>query len=236
MDTTVKALALVSQLSAAPSVTRAMDVFEEGIGLFGFRLYRTGAMVNPKRAPENYGFTSNWSKEWAEHYEGIEAARFDPILREACTGKSFFWRDVSLKDEAAQTLMRDAAEIGMRDGYTFIRGGGDTAPCMVFLAGDDLQLSAIDQGVVKLLADTFMGRVLYLRDMSSQHSLDALTERERHFVEFAAIGMTDKQIARQTDLAPETVRTYWKRIRRKLKATDRAHAVAAAIWSGQIYP
>lgn len=53
-----------------------------------------------------------------------------------------------------------------------------------------------------------------------------LSEREMTVLELAAAGQADKQIAAQMGVALATVRTYWERIRSKLGAINRGHAIA----------
>ncbi|MCW5937643.1 MAG: hypothetical protein KIT11_10100 [Fimbriimonadaceae bacterium] len=54
---------------------------------------------------------------------------------------------------------------------------------------------------------------------------DRITPREASILSLAAEGMTDKQIALELKLSVGTVRTYWSRIRIKLRALTRAQAV-----------
>jgi len=55
-----------------------------------------------------------------------------------------------------------------------------------------------------------------------------LTERERSIVGFIASGNSNKEIARELGVAPETVKTHVKRIFQKLSAETRAQAVVRA--------
>jgi DNA-binding NarL/FixJ family response regulator len=59
-----------------------------------------------------------------------------------------------------------------------------------------------------------------------------LTPMERKVMELAAEGLLVKQIALQLDLSPLTVKNHLARIRRRLGATDKAHAVATALRAG----
>lgn len=61
-----------------------------------------------------------------------------------------------------------------------------------------------------------------------------LTARERQTLLLAANGHTNRSIARQLGIAEETVKTAMARLRRKLRAADRAHAVAVALRLGLI--
>ena len=50
---------------------------------------------------------------------------------------------------------------------------------------------------------------------------DELTARERSIVEFIARGRSNKEIARELGVAPETIKTHLKRIFQKLSAESR---------------
>ena len=57
---------------------------------------------------------------------------------------------------------------------------------------------------------------------------DELTARERSIVEFIAGGRSNKEIARELGIAPETIKTHLKRIFQKLSAESRTQAVIRA--------
>ena len=76
--------------------------------------------------------------------------------------------------------------------------------------------------------------MLYLQEIALAPAIEPLSRRETDILSHAAAGKHDKEIAKALALSPETVRFYWKSIRRKLGAADRASAVAVAMWSGQI--
>ena len=55
-----------------------------------------------------------------------------------------------------------------------------------------------------------------------------LSTREKEIVVRAAAGATDKEIADDLDISVATLRTYWVRVRDKLGAVNRTHAIALA--------
>jgi len=63
------------------------------------------------------------------------------------------------------------------------------------------------------------------RDASESQAVKSLGQREKQILEFAAQGLGDKEIAVKLDIQFSTVRTYWGRIRGKLNAANRTHAV-----------
>ena len=56
-----------------------------------------------------------------------------------------------------------------------------------------------------------------------------ISPQERKLVESASKGETDKEVARKLDVKIGTIRTYWERIRTKLKTLNKTHSVANVI-------
>jgi DNA-binding CsgD family transcriptional regulator len=237
MDRTANALALIGELTSAPTVSKAIGVFERAIEPFGVRLYRTGVVANPERGLIEEAIISNWSEEWTRFYRGQRAFTFDPVVAAARKGEGFFWRDLEPSPRAeGRALMRDARTIGMIDGFTVVRSAPGELKTTVNMAGDHLDWSETEQGVVSFVAQALVSRMLHLRDIQLKPAVQTLSGRETEILSHAAAGHGDKTIAQALDLTHETVRFYWKNIRRKLGANDRASAVAVGLWSGQIAP
>ena len=94
----------------------------------------------------------------------------------------------------------------------------------------------------ELVVDPTVARTMFTV-VGSQRDADAstseprvneirLTPTERKVMELAAEGLLVKQIAVQLGLSPLTVKNHLARIRRRLGATDKAHAVATALRAG----
>jgi LuxR family maltose regulon positive regulatory protein len=66
------------------------------------------------------------------------------------------------------------------------------------------------------------------RETTASRSGQDLTARERSIVAFIAMGQSNKEIAREIGVTPETVKTHVKRIFQKLSAETRAQAVIRA--------
>jgi LuxR family maltose regulon positive regulatory protein len=63
---------------------------------------------------------------------------------------------------------------------------------------------------------------------------DSLSPRERHIVKLMSHGLSNKRIARQLSIAPETVKSHAKHILLKLAAQTRVEAVSRALSLGMI--
>ncbi len=62
-------------------------------------------------------------------------------------------------------------------------------------------------------------------------SRTAFSRREREVLRLGAQGATDQEISETLAIAVPTLRTYWLRIREKLGAVNRTHAIALAVAS-----
>lgn len=233
------ALGLIGALSEAPTVARAVDVFQQAIEPFGVTVFRTGAVGNPARSDIAAATISTWSPEWEEFYVGARAFTFDPIAQATMKGaEGFFWKDVpSPPAQAKRRLMHDAAEIGMVDGFVAMRAPpGELKSFVTMSSPVELEWTSLERGVVSFMANSLMSRLLHLREVQLAPKVLETSERERDILHRAALGRSDKRIALELGCAHDTVRAHWRSIRRKLAAADRAQAVAVAIWSGQIAP
>ena len=237
MERVGHALGLVADISSAATVTKTIDVFQTAIEPFGVRLYKNMAITNQVRTRGEQTIASNWPDEWESFYQGSRAFTFDPVAAAGKKSDGFFWRDLpSAPTAAGRQLMVDAREVGMIDGFTAIRRVIGAAPVAANFAGESLEWNELERGVVMLIANSLISRMLYLRDIQITPNIEPLSGRERAILSHAATGQHDKQIALELELSHQTIHFYWKSIRRKLGAADRANAVAIAMWSGQIAP
>lgn len=239
MDRTASALGLIGELTSAPTVSRAIDLFQDAVEPFGIDLYRTGVLGNPARGVVEAATVGNWSGEWEDFYTGSRAFAFDPIAGELMKGaEGFFWHEVDCAGTPAKRRFMDhAAEAGHVDGFMAVRKASGELRSVVSMSGArTLEWTMLERGVVSFIANSLMSRLLHLREVQLAPKVQALSEREREILHRAALGRPDKRIALELGCAHDTVRAHWRSIRRKLAANDRAHAVAVAIWSGQINP
>ena len=237
-DRVSDALGLVSSLTRAHSVHAAATIFQEAVAPFGVSTYLASVMENPERADPRHNLVSNYPKEWTEIYFKSRKYLIDPVVNEALRAPgSFFWRDISkITSNNGREIFNDARQFGMLDGFTVSSRSPWPGATIVSVAGKELSWTDLDQGVISLLASSFMGRILYLREQFVVPAVKILSPQEKRVLYLAAEGSTDKAIALSLGLHPSTVRTHWERIRAKLSASDRANAVAIGLWSGQIAP
>ena len=232
------ALSLVAQLSRTQSIGAAAEVLLDSVAPFGVSTYAAAIIPNPERIDPASSIISNMPEEWTRIY--IQNRRFliDPVVMQSLKEPGgFYWRDISeVTSKEGRELFNDARQFGMMDGFSVSSRTSGRMATVVSLSGRELFWSELEQGVVSLLANSFMNRVLFLREQAVMPALKALSPRERRILLLAAAGKTDKEIVRELETHASTIKTHWERIRAKLRASDRANAVAIGFWSGQIAP
>jgi PAS domain S-box-containing protein len=65
--------------------------------------------------------------------------------------------------------------------------------------------------------------------VTDMFAVDTLSKRETQILRLAATGLTDKEIAVKAGVSLCTIRTYWERVRQKMKVPNRAAAIATFI-------
>ena len=71
-------------------------------------------------------------------------------------------------------------------------------------------------------------------NLTLQRSPARLTSREREVLALVATGMSNKSVARQLQVSPNTIKFHIAAILDKLDASTRAEAVAAALRNGEL--
>jgi ATP/maltotriose-dependent transcriptional regulator MalT len=144
------------------------------------------------------------------------------------------------QDDAAAGEAIQAIELGATAGLyrTFLDGGAATRRLLTWLyerrvAGAHV-LGELKPYVRSLLVG-FPEQLDRAEPARSKHrSSDSLSPRERHIVTLMSHGLSNKRIARQLEIAPETVKSHAKHILLKLAAQTRVEAVSRALSLGII--
>jgi DNA-binding CsgD family transcriptional regulator len=171
----------------------------------------------------------------AEAVEGRESHVIVELqLLLACT-----LRRLEKEDEAAELAVR-AIEIGARAGLyrTFADGGKALRGLLAWLydrrVAPPSDLGEMRPYVRSLLAGSPQQTDRACAARCKHRSGESLSPRERHIVTLMSDGLSNKRIARQLGIAPETVKTHAKHIMLKLASQTRVEAVSRALRLGLI--
>lgn len=114
--------------------------------------------------------------------------------------------------------MAEAAEFGLRRGFTVPIVTGEGRPVGLSFAGSSEEASPSDLSVLVLLANLAVARCLEIRASSPARSAAALTTRERKALLWAAEGWSDGEIAARMGITVHGVDQHLRAVRRKLAA------------------
>ena len=137
-------------------------------------------------------------------------------------------------DDAAMSEAMHAIDLGATAGLyrTFIDGGEATRRLLESLferrIGNVGVLGEVRPYVRNLLSG-FPTQARQVATARTRHrSGDSLSPRERHILTLISHGLSNKRIAKELDIAPETVKSHAKHILLKLAAQTRVEAVSRA--------
>lgn len=174
--------------------------------------------------------------EWRQRYISKRYASHDPIIRETLNRPvGFGWHDHDLPPATARgtRIMGEAAEFGLCEGFTVPLATIEGTQGGVTFAGRRLDSAPELRSVLTLVASYAFGYALLAQDRSASPGVP-LSPREREVLQWAAEGKTDWEIGEIMRISEHGVDSHLRGVRSKLKAANRAQAVAHGIRRGLI--
>ena len=186
---------------------------------------------------------SGYPRAWREHYDKNSYLAIDPVItRSLTTILPFDWDELDKSDPRIAQLFREAAEHGLRHGFSVPVHGGHGEGGVLSLArpqpplprdvAERQHLFQQAQWFATLLQTKLRGFVHEEADAPTR----PLTRRERDCLRLAAEGHSAVDIARMLRIAERTVVFHLNHAEQKLGATRRQQAVARGVALGQIEP
>ncbi len=237
-------LAFIDALKRAHSTQEVCNALVEVTRPFGVSTVLAGVMPGPgarARAAEleSRVLLWDWPKDWFDHYAAQNYIEVDPVI-----GYLRTFRRAVAWDTAARTLAggRDAERVysearafRLNDGYAvpMVTIEGDIV--MISLGGEEVDLRDSATEVISLLATFAAGRALEVSATGNAYERKpTLSQRETECIRWAAVGKSEWEISQILGISEHTAEKHLLSAKRKLQASNRAHAVAEAIRHGYI--
>ena len=187
---------------------------------------------------------SGYPRAWREHYDRNSYLAIDPVIARALgTILPFDWEELDKSDPRVAQLFREAAEHGLRYGFSVPVHGGHgeggvlslarAQPALPAALGERQRLFQQAQWLSAVL-QTRLRRLVFAEN--APETQRPLTRRERDCLRLAAEGQSAHDIARALRITERTVVFHLNHAEEKLGATKRQHAVARGVALGQIEP
>jgi LuxR family quorum sensing-dependent transcriptional regulator len=229
-------LAFVAAVDRAVSPDRVAQILLSAVLPFGFSQLLAGIIPTPGMSCEQQ--TANvvlqsWPEQWSCRYFKQGYLFDDPTIRQVTSSiEPFLWSDLRDRGGPARRIMGEAAEFGLRSGFTVPMVTLDGQYAGLSIAGGCAELPPLQRGVVQFMATYAFARSLLLRD--SVRPTLSLTVRETDVLQWIAEGKTDWEIAKILNVSEHLVDKMARQIRLKCGAVNRVQAVAFAIRAGMI--
>ena len=136
--------------------------------------------------------------------------------------------DLFLASESGAELCQAIREASPRTRVLLISGAGRMAPAAARAAGASGFISKEWDAREVVAAVRMVGFGMTMFAPKADQPEPLLTEREREVLDLIAAGSTNREIAEQLFLAPDTVKEHASALYRKLHARNRAEAVQRA--------
>lgn len=226
------------QKTATPA--EAVSVLAGFVERYGFERIYLGQLVNPAAvATRDILYVSDWPDDLQAERRSQMAILHDPIARCALTAKRpFRWQEAH--DHATRQGRRIIDMVhnyGIRDGVMFPMHALDSPVGGVSLgSGNRMDLGNVDISELEIVCQCAYYHLEALKGPFPYQKVARLSDRETECVRFAAAGKSNWEIATILGIREDTVKKTLRRASDKLGAVNRAHLVAAAIRSGQVFP
>jgi LuxR family quorum sensing-dependent transcriptional regulator len=248
----------IADFETCATMEELRDRLQKVIENYGFAAFNFLDTGQPHLDVPYYLGTSG--KAWEQEYLDNKFVHVDAcVARARVTNVPFTWSSVSLpsykgrRKPGAVKTMEAAHDHGFQEGlvvpYHFAdRLGRTHSSLVVFFWKDavrkfafmmqeqrhDLHLLMIywAQRAADIVATQHRAKAAVIRDERAEEV--TLTDRERDIIAWAARGKTGGDTADILNISEDTVDTHMRSAMRKLRATNKTHAVAKAIYFGLI--
>lgn len=172
-----------------------------------------------------------WPECWLAHYDASGYYRYDPVGQRCFEdGRPFLWAEATTMraDQMAVRVMNEAADHGLRYGYCVPMHGHSGSQAVASYAGFAPELPAERRKALRLLSvavhDWAQGHERPCHDTDGV----SLSPRERDVLTWAALGLTNSEVAERLGISALTVRTHLDRARAKLGGINTVNTVVEA--------
>lgn len=227
---------VVDMISNAASVDELIDAFGAICSRFGFANMAYHAVCLPHADRPHPLVLVTYDPDWVRRYTESNYFRTDPVVKTAAKrALPVDWGDVDHESREAKGMFAEADVFGVgRNGLTIpVRGfGGERALLSITSNLSSHEWSQRRVGILSefhYIAYLIHDRAVQLSGLRGSNIQHPLSPRELQCMEFAARGLTPKQIAASLQLSATAVRQYLKGARLKLGCSTVNEGIAKAV-------
>lgn len=241
LDRTYEVITMIGQSTTDLGLWDALTGLTRRYGLTSM-IASTLPPLNEYRKEEqrSHLLASAYPPGWTERYLSQNYRRIDPVVRRAQYDFSpFLWSEAAPfagQDHGAlvKRMFGEASEFNLKAGIAVPMITPDGVVAMMSLGGETADFPRDVLGMIAMMSTFAIGRAIELRNRVVRRQDARLTVREIECLRWAADGKNEWEIGAILNIAECTVDKHLAHARRKLRAANRAQAVATAIRLGLI--
>ncbi|OPY03606.1 MAG: Transcriptional activator protein LuxR [Syntrophorhabdus sp. PtaB.Bin184] len=240
-------LELIGSIHACSERDQLIGLLEEAKRIVTCEFAVDGfAVVDSQGEIEHVGelISAGYPTEWLDRYVQERFYRVDPIVTEGSRtpGSTVYWTDTYKRawNRSVQEFVLLSSDIGLREGYSCVMRSPDNHTILVIsFAGRKVSRNSRTETIVRHVAPhlhSAMTRIHKAGTVRREISNIKLTHRETEVLKWMKEGKSRWEISVILSIGQETVKFHTENILAKLKAVNRAQAVAIAMEYGLLKP
>jgi LuxR family transcriptional regulator, quorum-sensing system regulator BjaR1 len=230
-------LEAIEAIEAGLDSDAIVDSFKSFAKSYGFETIYIAQFIDPAKVHDNrVVHITNWPDELLK----LRAARadmlHDPIVRCGLrSNRPFKWSEARrYATHKGQKVYDTVTDFSMNDGLFFPIHGIGSISGGVSLGARHLEIGSQDILELAIVAQQAYCKLEDMLGPFPDPVKITLSKREVEVIQIAAAGKTNFEIAEILGVSEETVKAALSRAAKKLQASNRAHAVARAIFHNLI--
>jgi len=236
LDETLDVIARINQASTPLEICNGLTHFT---GRFGLTSMIAGTMPSPRDhgvSQAEHLLVSAFPEGWMERYLEQEYVHIDPVIQRIQHNlMPFRWEESAsfVKEHDAKKaaqMLDEAHSLKLVDGFAVPMITLEGAIAAVSLGSSNkIELPPEAPGMISMISSFAIGRAMELSSRFRRRRKAKLTPREIECLKWAAAGKSEWEISVILSISEHTADKHLANAHKKLKAANRAQAVANAI-------
>jgi LuxR family quorum sensing-dependent transcriptional regulator len=235
-------LEAIATIRALDDPQAVQEHFARAVSGYGIEFFACTQLPRPGESLSSLVLGGIWPSEWTLRYISHDYILRDPVVAEVFrTLYPFDWTELGTRPSLAtpaRRIMAEAAEFGLRQGFTVPLHGMEGETAVVSMAGRTCALDDPRAGAeLHLLSIYTHARLRELHCPPApidQAIRPRLSPREQECLHWVAEGKSDWEIGEILSLSEHTVHSYIESAKRKFDVTTRIQAVVRALGEGDL--
>lgn len=232
------AFGFIDEIECLNDQRAVIDRMHIELGKYGIESWVITGLPTPGGRIEEMMLLNGWTPEWSSYYFRNNLIKDDPCAAYCfrSTGP-FEWKDAPYDPAtwpAAEKMMNDAADVGMRQGFCVPIHTFAGFQSVVSMGGKHVDLSPYAKRAIHLMSIYAHNKACSVVRQPHDAYPPLLTRREKEILRWVAGGKTAWEISQILSISEGTVRDHLKAAARKFEAPNRVATVVAAFRRGEI--